>query len=531
MKRLAVFLFALLVLLPLVYVFGTGIMEARNFISAQSMALDGDWLVPHLFTEIRLNKPPLPVWLTTLVFLYDPTPSMLALHIPVILVTALLGVFCVDLHKNICGDSKASLYAGLVAVSMLMTIKLGVTNSWDIYSVVFMAGALVALLKEGRAWLTAGILCMAASVMSKGPVQLYTMLLPFLAASLLFRRPVAWKRLASIVGFGCLLGSLWYLFVYLAVPHEAASVAKGEVQAWSSRHLASFFFYLSFPIFAGAWTLPLLAALFGRWLKRSCNEEEEDSFEPRQAENPAPFRFLLCWFLLSLLLLSLVPEKKERYLMPAFVPLALLTASALHHWVTGLLEGTLSRIEMLLVKTHLYGAMLASTGICLFIAWHNTDALLYVLPFAVLCLIIGGAGIHLPEHLVPVTCLLILCVVSAAWRGGSHRPIMQKTAPTCALEEFRTLPRLAGLPFYSLEGFGPIEEWEAGRDMTRVPSLEGIKEGRFVLFASRKSKAAEFSGKGLHVAEEFLIQTSRGRYHKFFVLEREDNTAPAASKN
>ena len=108
---------------------------------------------------------------------------------------------------------------------------------------------------------------------------------------------------------------------------------------------------------------------------------------------------------------------------------------------------------------------------------------------------------------------------------------MQKTAPTCALEEFRTLPRLAGLPFYSLEGFGPIEEWEAGRDMTRVPSLDGIKEGRFVLFASRKSKAAEFSGKGLHVAEEFLIQTSRGRYHKFFVLEREDNTAPAASKN
>ncbi|WP_446424540.1 ArnT family glycosyltransferase [Mailhella sp.] len=530
MKRLAAFLFALLVLLPLVYVFGTGIMEARNFISAQSMAVDGDWLVPHLFTEIRLNKPPLPVWLTTLVFLYDPAPSMLALHIPVILVTALLGVFCVDLHTRICGKGRASLYAGLVAVSMLMTIKLGVTNSWDIYSVVFMAGALVALLKEGRAWLIAGILCMAASVMSKGPVQLYTMLLPFLTASLIFRRPVAWKRLASIVGYGCLLGSLWYLFVYLTVPHEAASVAKGEVQAWSSRHLASFFFYLSFPIYAGAWMLPLLAALFGRWLKRSRKDEDEEyAPEERPVEDRTPFRFLLCWFLLSLLLLSLVPEKKERYLMPAFVPLAILTASALHHWTTGLLEGSLSRLEMLLVKTHLYGAMLASTGICLFIAWHNTDALLYVLPFAVLCLIIGGAGIQLPEHLVPVTCLLILCVVFAAWRGGSHRPIMQKTAPTCALEEFRTLPRLAGLPFYSLDGFGPIEEWEAGRDMTRVPSLEGIKENRFVLFASRQAKAAEFSGKGLNVSEEFLLQTSRGRYHKFFVLER--NGAPAPQKN
>ena len=90
-QRIALFLFSLLVLIPLVYVFGTGIMEARNLISAQSMALDGDWLIPHLFTEIRLNKPPLPVWLTAPVFLLDPSPSLFALHMPVILVTALLG--------------------------------------------------------------------------------------------------------------------------------------------------------------------------------------------------------------------------------------------------------------------------------------------------------------------------------------------------------------------------------------------------------------------------------------------------------
>lgn len=79
-QRMALFLFSLLVLVPLVHVFGTGIMEARNLISAQSMALDGDWLIPHLYTEIRLNKPPLPVWLTVPVFLLDSDPSPLALH-------------------------------------------------------------------------------------------------------------------------------------------------------------------------------------------------------------------------------------------------------------------------------------------------------------------------------------------------------------------------------------------------------------------------------------------------------------------
>ena len=64
-QRITIYVFSVLLLLPLVYVFGTSIMEARNLISAQSMSLDGDWLIPHLYTEIRLNKPPLPVWLTT----------------------------------------------------------------------------------------------------------------------------------------------------------------------------------------------------------------------------------------------------------------------------------------------------------------------------------------------------------------------------------------------------------------------------------------------------------------------------------
>ena len=520
-QRTVVFLFALLVLLPLVSVFGTGIMEARNFISAQSMALDGDWLIPHLFTEIRLNKPPLPVWLTAPVFLLDPHPSMLALHIPVILVTALMAVFCVDLHEDICGKSRASLYAGLVAASMLMTIKLGVTNSWDIYSVAFMTGALASLLKPGRGWLVGGILCMAASVMSKGPVQLYTMLLPFLAASLICRRPGAftrgfWKRVAAVLGLGCLLGCLWYVIVYLAVPHEAATVAKGEVHAWSNRHLASFFFYLSFPIFAGAWLLPLLASLFGRWL----NGGESGELDGEIGEARRARRFLLCWFLISLLLLSLVPEKKERYLMPAFIPLALMTASTLHMWVQKMKEGSLSRIESGLIRWHLRLGTLAAVGICLFIAWHNSAQILYILPFAVLCVCFGLLGEKKNSLVVFVSCMLILCTAFAAWRGGSTRPVMQKKAPTCPLEEFRTLPRLDGLPFFSLHGFSPVEEWEAGRDMTQVKELAAIAEPRFVLYDDRGRNLDRLAEAGLHVAERFLIQTSRGRYLDFFVVER-----------
>ncbi len=506
-QRIVLYVFSLLVLLPLVYVFGTGIMEARNLISAQSMALDHDWLIPHLFTEIRLNKPPLPVWLTVPVFLFESEPSMFALHLPVILVTGLLGVFCFDLYRTLFHDDKTAFYAGLVISSMLLTIKLGTTNSWDIYSVVFMTGALVGLVRPERGWLIAGVLLMAASVLSKGPVQLYTMLLPFLVTLLIFQRSLPWKRLAVILFGGCILGGLWYLYVYLAVPHVAATVAQGEVSAWSSMHTASFFFYLSFPAFAGAWALPCLAGLGSRWL----NKEDGRCTE---------VKFLLCWFLLSLLLLSLVPEKKERYLMPAMVPLALLTAQVLRHWVKGLADDSLTRIEKRIVTVHLGLGTLAAAGICLFIAWSHRDFALYASIFALLCLVLGAAGLRFPRFIVPVSCVMVLLVAAAGFRMGSTRPVVQKTPPTCTLEELRTMPELEGMPCYSFDSFSPTEEWETGRDTTRIASLDDVPESRFLLLDTDTTPPDAITRNQLNVEKKFLVQTSRGHYMLLFVVDK-----------
>ena len=506
-QRTVLYVFSLLVLMPLVYVFGTSIMEARNLISAQSMAQDHSWLIPHLFTEIRLNKPPLPVWLTVPVFLLDPEPSMFALHLPVILVTGLLGVFCFDLCRALFNDDKTAFCSGLVVSSMLLTLKLGTTNSWDIYSVVFMTGALVGLVKQGRGWLAAGTLFMAASVLSKGPVQLYTMLLPFLACLLIFRRSVPWKRLAVILLGGCLLGSLWYLYVYVAVPHVAADVAQGEVKAWSTMHTASFFFYLSFPGFAGAWALVSLSGLFNRWLNKS-------------DENRADMKFMLCWFLLSLLLLSLVPEKKERYLMPAMVPLAILCAQVLRHWVSGLDKGTLSRVERGIITVHLGLGTLAAAGICLFIAWSHADHALYCAFFALLCLILGAFGLKFPRYVVSVSCLMVLLVCLAAFRMGSTRPVVQKTPPSCTLEELRVMPELRGIPCYSFDGFGPTEEWEIGRDTTKIASLSDVPEQRFLLLDTDTTPPAVITEDRLNVEKRLLVQTSRGQYMQLFVVDR-----------
>lgn len=42
------------------------IMEARNFITAREMTLDGNWLLTTMNGEPRYQKPPLPTWLAAI---------------------------------------------------------------------------------------------------------------------------------------------------------------------------------------------------------------------------------------------------------------------------------------------------------------------------------------------------------------------------------------------------------------------------------------------------------------------------------
>ena len=40
----------------------TDIMEARNLVTAREIVADGNWMVPTMNGELRLEKPPLPTW-------------------------------------------------------------------------------------------------------------------------------------------------------------------------------------------------------------------------------------------------------------------------------------------------------------------------------------------------------------------------------------------------------------------------------------------------------------------------------------
>ena len=106
---------------------------------------------------------------------------------------------------------------------------------------------------------------------------------------------------------------------------------------------------------------------------------------------------------------------------------------------------------------------------------------------------------------------------------GSTRPVVQKVAPSYSLEELHRLPQLAELPFYSLDGVGPVEEWEVGRDVTCVTSMGEIPERRFVLVDTDTTPPdflREGSSQDFDVRERILVQTTDNDYLTLFILER-----------
>jgi 4-amino-4-deoxy-L-arabinose transferase-like glycosyltransferase len=52
--------------------FTPDIMEARNIVTAREMVQDGHWMVPTMNGELRLEKPPLPTWITAVTEYHQP---------------------------------------------------------------------------------------------------------------------------------------------------------------------------------------------------------------------------------------------------------------------------------------------------------------------------------------------------------------------------------------------------------------------------------------------------------------------------
>ena len=100
------------------------------------------------------------------------------------------------------------------------------------------------------------------------------------------------------------------MHVRIADPETFAAIAAKETSNWSSYNVRPFYYYWSFFVQSGLWTIPAFISLLYPYLKsRVCNLKA--------------YRFSFFWTIFAVILLSIIPEKKSRYLMPVLIPLAI----------------------------------------------------------------------------------------------------------------------------------------------------------------------------------------------------------------
>ncbi len=296
------------------------IMEARNFISAREMLTDNNWILTTMNGEARYQKPPLPTWITAAFGFVFGIKSVLALRWSALLFLASIGISTYLLSKKLDLTKSHSLINGFIVLTSFYVIGITIEAPWDIYTHGFMLMALFQLFQLFHKAKTPivhsllFVLFLAESVLSKGPVSLYVLFIPFVIAyGIAFKfkgGPVHILKLISLLVFGIVLGGWWYLHVRVADPETFTAITERETSNWSSYNVRPFYYYWSFFVQSGLWTIPAFISLLYPYLKS-------------RVSNLKAYRFSFYWTIIAVILLSIIPEKKSRYLMPVLIPLAI----------------------------------------------------------------------------------------------------------------------------------------------------------------------------------------------------------------
>ncbi|WP_194852415.1 ArnT family glycosyltransferase [Nonlabens antarcticus] len=311
------------------------IMEARNFVTAREMITDGNWILTTMDGLPRYEKPPLPTWLTAASAQVFGLDNIAALRLPAAIVTLALLFMMYSLSRSIVtqkfmqcevevreltNDKLYALITTLILGTSFYIIFAGRNGTWDIFAHSFMLIGIYFLfqlfeLKSAnyKNALLAGLF-IGLSFMSKGPVSHYALLLPFLIAyGFIYKFKGFHKKWLPIILMIVLIAALsswWAIYIYQMDTAEATRIAEKESSRWIGYELKPFYYYWSFFTQSGIWTIPAFICLLYPYLKS-------------RVSNLKAYQFALLWTVAAVVLLSLIPTKKSRYLLPVLIPLAM----------------------------------------------------------------------------------------------------------------------------------------------------------------------------------------------------------------
>ena len=466
------------------------IMEARNFISAREMLTDGNWILTTMNGEARYQKPPLPTWITAFFGMLFGIKSVLALRWPALLFMASIGISTYLLSKKLELNKSHSLINGFIVLSSFYVIGIIIEAPWDIYTHALMLMALYQLFQMFEKQNTSIInsllfvLFLAGSVLSKGPVSLYVLLLSFIIAySIAYQLKggtLHFLKLISLLVFGIVLGGWWYFHVRVADPETFTTITERETSNWSSYNVRPFYYYWSFFVQSGLWTIPALMSLIYPYMKS-------------RVSNLKAYRFSFFWTIIAVILLSIIPEKKSRYLMPVLIPLAINIGFYIDYLVR---EFKTLKDKRETIPVYFSFGLIGTIAMLFWSVWFFSNTILtgmVLVRFLMTALILLVIGFYIfkflkAKHIKAVFYLIIGFMLTI---GLVALPISK----THIQADYKSVSELsnASIPLYSLTKVSPEAIYNYGNKIPKLTSEDGIilpEEKQFNVLTSKKNPEA-----------------------------------------
>ena len=462
------------------------IMESRNIITAREMVYDGHWIVTTMNGDLRLEKPPLPTWFAAVAEIISPDDIAAQ--------RAVAGIGALLLVLFFCRFSERILKMDCLLPAMLLctcynVILMGRTATWDIWCHAFMMGGIYylcrGLMKEECSWqdfILTGVMT-GLSIMSKGPVSLYALLLPLIISFAYIYRPSVrdkGKALAAAAVIALVVGGWWYAYIYAFHSDDMARVAAKESGSWFNHNTRPWWYYWKFFLESGVWSLLLLTSVFMPLIRcRSVYNRSREYLLP------------LMWMLVMLVLLSLLPEKKPRYLLPMLIPAAYTMGAMVMGWrnafrerIAGTAEKYLFRVNASLIAVAVI-ALPVAAYIFLYKAGFLPMWMFVTLTFVCLVVVawLFGATLRLrPQCMVRAVTLLFFfaeCAVMPFLNGVINNPDRNSISATKEMEELKDLafyrnaevPMRIEMVYATGKKIRPLDFNEADSVMAKLPCV------------------------------------------------------------
>ena len=457
---------------PNLWVRNVDLMEARNFITAREMVLDNHWLITTLNGNLRFEKPPLPTWFTA--FIMKLTGNLTddwVLRIPAALMGVLLVFLVYYFVKTMTKNPFHGFITAFVTMTTFMLIKTSNENNWDIYTYVFAMGVITfwtlgMKYHQSKHFIIAGIF-FAMSILSKGPVGIYGLIIPFIISYAFVYGLNNFKEnkkyiLLSIV-LGIVLAGIWPLYMIWEHRDTFLQVMKKEKNTWSSRHVEGYLFYLDYFIYMGIWAVFSIIALKRKWSEK-------------RVKNRKNFNFIFLWNVLIILFLSIIKMKKKRYGIPIYITSSMLVGSICDYYFHKAYY-FLDNSDKLLIKIQTILLWVVSIGVPLFLTvnkfWKNNISFTYILviimlfiPFYVFLYKGKEENNKIKYTVIGSGILLILVNNSCNW-FVEHKIKNQNTIQYPSIKSSKEF--IGNLPVYS-DKFYIEDSWYSGKKVKDLPT-------------------------------------------------------------